>query len=444
MDCRALFSQPILEVLSISSFPSVPKEFKPITSLCQLTNTIAIGLNTCLIIAGVSDFAKSPESIIELEFTHEISSLCWDLDGRCLIVGDFANTLHFVSIEGAILCSYPVSSKALELQILNLEIFEEKNDASGKSLRSLLISFNNGQLVCIPKIPIGSICQLARTQPQALMAAVKNLSSSFLKCSLPLPMLSKIISVHNHSLRKSPVFGNENVIRYEENIEETSSAEITKPVKKSVHFSTLALDTNSRLYHVPLVCDFESSALTCDTSTRAQSIFEEGVNVSSVVVLPVEPSIMPGLAVALTNVDDGSIWPDTKIHLINIDLNDFKIVYTATLPGKFTTIASASYSGNDFDAGTKENSNPFACWSSTVILGSENAGALTLSFFGKYGGDILCTHDAPNNNAPLRAEPKNPLIDMAVLGFSFSSEQGKLIPLNSNGLGAGISVLTHY
>ena len=76
-------------------------------AFCSVANTIAYYFGPCLVINTDS---KNKDAAIkyEMEFEHDLEALCWDPEGRCLIVADSQNNLHFVDNCGNLVFSYRI------------------------------------------------------------------------------------------------------------------------------------------------------------------------------------------------------------------------------------------------------------------------------------------------------------------------------------------------
>lgn len=135
---------------------------------CSATGVMALGVGSCLTLID----GKSAN--IELEFEHEIIALCWDPKGTCLIVGDATNCLHFINKDAALLFSYSNLPKSSEANILSISFLDGQPS-------SLLIAFDNGLVVEIPKVPLSSIPETYKARPQMVIGAISNLSHN--KCA---------------------------------------------------------------------------------------------------------------------------------------------------------------------------------------------------------------------------------------------------------------------
>jgi hypothetical protein len=78
-------------------------DYKMISSLSAEAGLLAVGTANLLTISpsqSVSDIA-----VVEMEFENLIQAVCWDDDGACILVGDAAGYLHFVTCEGSLIFS---------------------------------------------------------------------------------------------------------------------------------------------------------------------------------------------------------------------------------------------------------------------------------------------------------------------------------------------------
>lgn len=119
-----------------------------------------------------------------LEFDNIIDALEWDPEGRCVIVGDASGTLHFVTKQGDVVFSHSIVPKGDTLSSDDPRIISISFVPQSSLPPALVVIFDNGDLFGISKLPVQSICGLARSQPQVLATAVQRLQ--FLRLSLPL------------------------------------------------------------------------------------------------------------------------------------------------------------------------------------------------------------------------------------------------------------------
>jgi hypothetical protein len=148
------------------------------TVTCTETGATAIGLGCCLTLFN------SKNEQVELEFEQEIRALCWDPKGTCLIVGDRSSCLHFINKDAVLLFSYSGLPKSSESNILSIVFLEGQPS-------SLLIAFDNGLVLEIPKVPLSSIAETFKAKPEMVIGAVSNLSHN--KCSFQNQAIKKAL-----------------------------------------------------------------------------------------------------------------------------------------------------------------------------------------------------------------------------------------------------------
>jgi len=115
MDCSKLFYPTGQALICRSKMEALTLEdqFDPVTATSLDGSKIGFGIGRYLLLGNLSASATFAESTSELEFQQIVVAIVWDPLNRCLIVADKIDTLHFVSVEGNLLFSYPLQSSEL-------------------------------------------------------------------------------------------------------------------------------------------------------------------------------------------------------------------------------------------------------------------------------------------------------------------------------------------
>ena len=162
-----------------TSLESVNDEYY--CSKCEISKNVVICNGSCLNLHRY----QSNTNIL-LEFDNDITAVCWDPKGTCLIISDLSNNLHFINEDGTLLFSYSSLTKSIEARIISIVFMESSTSVHS----SLLISFSNGLVIEISKVPISSISEMFKTKPQLIVNAISSLNHS--KCTLPVQSTKNI------------------------------------------------------------------------------------------------------------------------------------------------------------------------------------------------------------------------------------------------------------
>lgn len=86
-----------------------------ILSSIASNNLLCLGVGSCLTLVQCEENESGviPSSVlddmIDIEFEHDIASMCWGSNGACLLIADVSGMLHFVApSSGTILFSHRV------------------------------------------------------------------------------------------------------------------------------------------------------------------------------------------------------------------------------------------------------------------------------------------------------------------------------------------------
>ena len=108
-----------LDVFPVSFSSSITVDMDPdqdaepyIISSLSSNNFLCLGVGTCLSILKYEEDQNGSvppavlDDMVDIEFEHDIASVCWGTEGSCLLVADTSGIIHFVNpTSGAILFS---------------------------------------------------------------------------------------------------------------------------------------------------------------------------------------------------------------------------------------------------------------------------------------------------------------------------------------------------
>ena len=179
-----------------------------VKSTCtKIDNEIIVASSHGKILSICKVSPNKPLDLIELEFGKIITSISWTKDS-ILIVGVSKGSIHFVEAEGTLLFSHKLSKSSKfhfhfffeKFELITLNYLDESSilsiDIIGSiSNPSFILSLSDGSLIGIEKVPTKIICNVAKTNPTALIGATQKLI--IYNCKLPITIMKSIVIASN-------------------------------------------------------------------------------------------------------------------------------------------------------------------------------------------------------------------------------------------------------